>query len=198
MGMLLASMLVLGIDPGTRHLGWGLVRRAGSRLETLAFGVISPSPSLSLAERLVVIEAELVEILTRYRPDVAAVESLFFHKDPQAAAKLGHARGVILLCVMRAKVQLFEYAPAKVKRVIAGGGAADKRQVALMMQALLGLSELPRADATDALALAVTHLRLGPLARVEGPKASGSGSATESPRARLLRLTQLARAKRKG
>jgi crossover junction endodeoxyribonuclease RuvC len=194
-------MLVLGIDPGTRHLGWGLVRRGGGRLEALAHGVISPLISLSLADRLVVIEAELVKIIEQYRPDAAAVESLFFHKDPQAAAKLGHARGVILLCIAREKIALFEYAPAKVKRIIAGGGAADKRQVALMMKALLGLTELPRADATDALALAMTHLRLGPLANPARSLVKGSarlGSATESPRERLIRLTQLARAKRKG
>jgi crossover junction endodeoxyribonuclease RuvC len=191
-------MLVLGIDPGTRHLGWGLVRREGGRLSTLDYGVISPSPELCLAERLVVIERELVSILERHRPDAAAVESLFFHKDPQAAAKLGHARGVILLCVSRANVSLFEYAPAKVKRIVAGGGAADKRQVALMMKALLGLTELPRADATDALALAVTHLRLGPLANMQKARTAKSGSKSESPRERLLRLTQLARAKRKG
>jgi crossover junction endodeoxyribonuclease RuvC len=194
-------MLVLGIDPGTRHLGWGLVRREGSRIASLAHGVISPSPALSLAERLVVIESELDEIIERYRPDAAAVESLFFHKDPQAAAKLGHARGVILLCIARARIALFEYAPAKVKRVIAGRGAADKRQVALMMKALLGLTELPRADATDALALAVTHLRLGPLAKVKSvsaKKSSCSAVTKESPRERLIRLTQLARARRKG
>jgi crossover junction endodeoxyribonuclease RuvC len=191
-------MLVLGIDPGTRHLGWGLVRRERSRLTAVAHGVISPSPELSLAERLVIIETGLVKIIEQYRPDAAAVESLFFHKDAQAAAKLGHARGVILLCVSRAKVSLFEYAPAKVKRIIAGGGAADKRQVALMMQALLQLTELPRADATDALALAVTHLRLGPLVKVASSRITKTGSKEESPRERLIRLTQLARAKRKG
>jgi len=194
-------MLVLGIDPGTRHLGWGLVERKGNRLQTLAYGVISPDPKLPLAERLVVIEVELVAVIERYRPDAAAVESLFFHKDPQAAAKLGHARGVVLLSIARAKVDFFEYAPAKVKRVIAGGGAAEKRQVALMMKALLGLTELPRADATDALALAVTHLRLGSMAKL----APGSGAAPKtlakrlpSPRERLLQLAQVARARRKG
>jgi crossover junction endodeoxyribonuclease RuvC len=194
-------MRVLGIDPGTRHLGWGLVRRVGGRLEALSHGVISPAPSLSLAERLVVIESELVAVLEAQKPHAAAVESLFFHKDAQAAAKLGHARGVVLLVLARAQVESFEYAPAKVKRVIAGGGAADKRQVAMMMKALLGLSELPRADATDALALAVTHLRLGPMAKL---KSSAMGQRLAelqkqaSPRERLLKLAQLARERRKG
>lgn len=187
-------MRVLGIDPGTRHLGWGLVERQSGRLSALAHGVISPKPILTLAQRLVVIERELVEILAKYKPDVASVETLFFHKDPQAAAKLGHARGVVLLTLARAEVALFEYAPAKVKRVIAGGGAADKRQVALMMGALLHLgTELPSADATDALALAVTHLRLGPLAKTVSTTAPG----TASPRERLLSLVKVARERRK-
>lgn len=194
-------MLILGIDPGTRHLGWGLVRRKAGRLESVEYGVISPRPELSLAERLVVLEEQLTSVIERHRPDAAAVESLFFHKDPQAAAKLGHARGVVLLSLARARVAVFEYAPAKVKRVIAGGGAADKRQVALMMKALLGLQDLPRADATDALALAVTHLRLGPLARVSASPTSARGSSQKrqpGPRERLLALAEVARARRKG
>jgi crossover junction endodeoxyribonuclease RuvC len=194
-------MLVLGIDPGTRHLGWGIVQRTGNRLTAIAHGVISPDPSLSLSERLVVIELGLVDVIDRYRPDSAAVESLFFHKDAQAAAKLGHARGVVLLVLARASISIAEYAPAKVKRIIAGGGAAEKRQVALMMKALLGLSELPRADATDALALAVTHLRLGPLAKLQASTATSSTVLQQkgpSPRERLRKLAALARERRKG
>ncbi|MGC4064512.1 MAG: crossover junction endodeoxyribonuclease RuvC [Polyangiaceae bacterium] len=194
-------MLVLGIDPGTRHLGWGIVQRTGNRLTAIAHGVISPEPSLSLSERLVVIEHGLVDVIDRFRPDSAAVESLFFHKDAQAAAKLGHARGVVLLVLARASISIAEYAPAKVKRIIAGGGAAEKRQVALMMKALLGLSELPRADATDALALAVTHLRLGPLAKLQASTTSASTTSLHkgpSPRERLRKLAALARERRKG
>jgi crossover junction endodeoxyribonuclease RuvC len=194
-------MLVLGIDPGTRHLGWGIVQRTGSRLSAIAYGVISPDPSLSLSERLVVIERGLVDVIDRHRPDAAAVESLFFHKDAQAAAKLGHARGVVLLVLARASISLAEYAPAKVKRIIAGGGAAEKRQVALMMKALLGLVELPRADATDALALAVTHLRLGPLAKLQATTTNSAATLLQkgsSPRERLRKLAALARERRKG
>jgi crossover junction endodeoxyribonuclease RuvC len=91
------------------------------------------------------------------------VESLFFHKDAQAAAKLGHARGVVLLALARAGVAIAEYPPARVKRTVVGTGQAEKRQVALMVRALLRLADVPPADAADALALAVTHLRLGPL-----------------------------------
>lgn len=188
-------MLVLGIDPGTRHLGWGLVSREGTRLRHVAHGVISPSATLPLAERLVAIEKELVEVISCHCPDAAAVESLFFHKDAQAAAKLGHARGIVLLVLARAQIATFEYAPAKVKRIVSGHGGADKRQVALMMRGLLNLTSLPRADATDALALAVTHLRLGPLANLGSPQtrlfaAKGTAARGRSERAALARLAR--------
>lgn len=113
-----------------------------------------------LAQRLVAIEQGLSDILRKYRPDAAAVETLFFHKDAQAASKLGHARGVVLLVLSRATIPIGEYSPALVKRTVVGRGAADKQQVGLMMKAMLGLDQLPRSDATDALALAITHLRV--------------------------------------
>jgi len=159
------SVLVLGIDPGTRYLGWGLVRRAGTRLEPVGHGVIRAQQP-QLAERLVSLESELSQVVNRYRPDCGAVESLFFYKDAQAAAKLGHARGVALLVLARAGLEVFEYAPAKIKRVIAGSGGAEKRQVSLVVRALLSLSTVPPADASDALAVALTHLRVGRLAGV--------------------------------
>lgn len=156
-------MIALGIDPGTRQLGWGVVVRNGNRLRHIAHGVIRLDPKLSLAERLHRIDLELGQVVALHRPDVGSVESLFFHKDAQAAAKLGHARGVVLLALARAGVAIAEYPPARVKRTVAGRGQADKRQVAMMIRAVLGLDALPPSDAADALALAVTHLRLGPL-----------------------------------
>ena len=157
------ELVTLGIDPGTRHLGWGVVVRAGNRLRHVAHGVIDLDSKQPLAARLTCLETELDQVIARYRPAVGSVESLFFHKDAQAAAKLGHARGVVLLLLSRAGVEVAEYAPARVKRVIAGKGQADKQQVALMIRALLALPEVPRSDAADALALAVTHLRAAPL-----------------------------------
>ncbi len=154
-------MIALGIDPGTRNLGWGLVARQGNRLSHVSHGIIRLDGRQPLALRLTKIELELERVLVEYRPTVSSVETLFFHKDAQAAAKLGHARGVVLLSLARAGLEVFEYAPAKVKRTVAGGGRADKRQVAAMIQAILRLETLPGPDATDALALAVTHLRLG-------------------------------------
>lgn len=158
-------MLALGIDPGTLHLGWGLVSREGSRLRHLAHGVIHLQGARPLSARLLGIADALTELMATHRPEVASVESLFFHKDPQAAAKLGHARGVVLLCAERAGVPIAEYAPARVKRTIVGNGRADKSQVAHMVRVMLGLSELPPSDAADALALAITELRIGALAR---------------------------------
>lgn len=156
-------MLVIGIDPGTRYLGWGLVHRVGTRLKHVAHGVIAPGAADPLPQRLLTIDTELSKILELYRPSAAAVETLFFHKDAQAASKLGHARGVVMLALCRASVTIAEYSPALVKRTVGGSGAADKRQVALIVKAALGLDELPRSDATDALALAMTHLRVAHL-----------------------------------
>lgn len=156
-------MIVLGIDPGTRNLGWGVVVRSGNRLRHQAHGVIVMDGESPLAARLTVLERELNDVIARFRPDVGSVESLFFHKDAQAAAKLGHARGVVLLCLARASVAVAEYAPARVKRTVTGRGLADKRQVSMLVRATLALSELPPPDAADALALAITHLRAAPL-----------------------------------
>lgn len=151
--------LVIGLDPGTRHFGWGVVDKAGTRLRHVAHGVISPKETAPLGERLVVIEAALLDVVTRFAPNEASIESLFFAKDAQAAAKLGHARGVALLVCARAGLASFEYPPARVKRTVAGAGRAEKAQVAHMVRVMLGLSETPKADAADALAIAVTHLQ---------------------------------------
>src|SRR5262245_41640672 len=156
-------MVILGVDPGTRRLGWGVVTREGSRLRHRGHGVVVLDPDASLADRLAVIETELSDVIRRFGPDTGSVESIFFHKDAQAAAKLGHARGVVLLCLARAGVAVAEYPPARVKRTVAGKGSADKRQVAQIVRVLLGLDGTPELDASDALALAITHLRAAPL-----------------------------------
>lgn len=152
-------MLIVGIDPGTLHLGWGVIRSEGTRLIHVDHGIIHTTAKAELACRLVEIDDALEAMLRDHRPEAGAVESLFFAKDAQAAAKLGHARGVALLRLMRAGVSVHEYPPARVKRAIAGNGQADKHQVGMMVKALLGLRELPAADASDALAVAITHAR---------------------------------------
>jgi crossover junction endodeoxyribonuclease RuvC len=180
-------VIALGIDPGTRRLGWGVVSRTGNRLLHIAHGVIALDGSESIASRLVELESQLTDVIAAHRPTVSSVESLFFNKDAQAAAKLGHARGVVLLCLARAGIPIAEYAPAKIKRTIAGNGQADKRQVALMVRAALALDALPPVDASDALAIAMTHLRLGGLlnALAEAGGADSAAAGVDS-RARVL------------
>src|SRR5580698_8641912 len=107
--------IVLGLDPGTRHFGWGVVERRGTRIVHVAHGIAHTDETSPIAVRLVLIERALVEVLRAHRPAEASVETIFFAKDAQAAAKLGHARGVALLVCARAGLQVYEYAPARLK-----------------------------------------------------------------------------------
>jgi crossover junction endodeoxyribonuclease RuvC len=160
-------MIVVGIDPGSRHLGWGVVRVEANKLTHVAHGVIDTDEHGTLADRLIEIDDALREMLSRHAPDEAAVEALFFAKDAQAAAKLGHARGVALLALRRQGCTISEYPPAVVKRAVAAHGRADKLQVAQMVAAMLALAALPRPDAADALAVAITHVRAAPARALE-------------------------------
>ncbi|MSP24540.1 MAG: crossover junction endodeoxyribonuclease RuvC [Myxococcales bacterium] len=152
-------MRVIGVDPGSRLCGFGVVERAGSRLVHVAHGTLDLADG-ELGDRLVLLEAGLAHAIAQHTPTAAAVESLFFAKNAQSAAKLGHARGVVLLCLRRAGLPVGEYAPAKVKKAIVGSGRAEKGQVARIVARLLGLAELPQPDAADALAVAITHLNV--------------------------------------
>lgn len=152
-------VVVLGLDPGTRRFGWGVVARNGTRLVHVAHGVVALDVDATLASRLTELERALDTVVRDHAPNAASIETLFFHKDAQAAAKLGHARGVALLVCGRAALDIFEYAPARVKRTVAAHGRADKAQVAQMIRVILSLPSLPPSDAADALALAVTHLQ---------------------------------------
>ena len=165
-------MIVLGLDPGTRHFGWGVVQRNGTRLVHLAHGVIDTDVKGPFAGRLVEIERALLAVLETHAPTTASMESLFFAKDAQAAAKLGHARGVAMLVCARAEMDVAEYPPARVKRTIAGNGRAEKTQVAQTIRVLLGLTVLPALDASDALAVAVTHLQASQVLRAAMPEAT--------------------------
>ena len=148
-------MRVLGIDPGTRALGWGLVERVGTRQWHVAHGVIEPPLDGTFADRLVWIDDELAKVIVEHHPDVGAVESIFFSKDAQSAAKLGHARGVVLLRLRRAGLDVHEYPPARVKRSVVGRGRADKHQVARVVppfrgKRIAGSQELDSNIAHDA------------------------------------------------
>jgi crossover junction endodeoxyribonuclease RuvC len=153
------GVTVLGLDPGTRHFGWGVVRRVGTRMTHVAHGVVSVADEGPLGERLVAIESALVDVLARFTPLEASIESMFYAKDASSASKLAHARGIGLLVAARAGLAVFEYPPTRVKRTVTGAGRADKAQVAHMIRVMLGLAATPPSDAADALAIAVTHLQ---------------------------------------
>ncbi len=156
-------MRVLGVDPGTRKTGWGLVERRGTRLVAIASGIIRVGDKKPLPTRLHGIHAHLCQVISEYGPATCAVEDMFFAKYATAAMKLGHARGVVMLAAAQAELQVHEYPPALVKRTVAGRGNASKEQVGRLVGAVLGLRELPGEDACDALAVAVTHLQASSL-----------------------------------
>ena len=155
-------MIVVGIDPGSRHLGWGVLSVLGNRLEHIAHGVIDADDDLPLSKRLVILDDGLREVLAKYSPQEAGVESIFYAKDATAAAKLGHARGVILLALQRSNIAIHEYPPALVKRAVGASGRAEKSQVARVVMSILRLREIPRVDASDALAIAIAHVHSAP------------------------------------
>jgi crossover junction endodeoxyribonuclease RuvC len=148
---------VLGVDPGSLRTGWGVVEVSGARLVLVGAGIIKPKATAPLEQRLLAIYRGLAEVIGEHGPTTAAVEDVFFAKHPNAALKLGHARGVALLAAAEAGLEVTPYAPALVKRSIVGRGQADKDQVARLVATILGAKDLPGADATDALAVAITH-----------------------------------------
>lgn len=155
---------VLGLDPGSVRTGWGVVEWNGERAHGVAAGVIRVPESAPIAERLRQIHSGVCEVLAEHKPDSVAVEDIFFARYPQAALMLGHARGVAVLAAAQADLAVTAYAPAVVKRALVGSGRADKQQVAQLVGVVLGWKDLPSVDATDALAIALTHLnatRLG-------------------------------------
>ncbi len=156
---------MLGIDPGSIRTGWGVVERQGARARGIGAGVIRVSERAPLAERLYAVHRGVAEVLAAHRPDAVAVEDIFFARYAQAALSLGHARGVAILAVAQAGLSVAAYPPAVVKRAVVGSGRAEKQQVARLIAAILELDELPSVDATDALAVAVTHLNAARFAR---------------------------------
>ena len=149
-------MKVLGIDPGTAALGYGIVESAAGRVREIDHGCLETSPDQSLPDRLLAIHALVDELIASHRPDLLAVERLFFSRNVQTAFGVGQARGVVLLAAAQHGVPVREATPNEVKSAIAGYGAADKEQVQRMVQMVLGMAERPRPDdAADALAIAV-------------------------------------------
>ena len=149
-------MIILGVDPGTAALGYGIVERTGGRLRAIDYGCLETSPDLPLPERLLAIHALLSDLIELHEPAVVAVERLFFSRNAQTAIAVGQARGVVLLAAAQHGRVVREATPSEVKSAVAGYGAADKAQVAQMVQLVCGMSALPTPDdAADALAVAI-------------------------------------------
>ncbi len=149
-------MIVLGIDPGTAALGYGIVESTGGRLRSVDYGCLVTSPDATLPERLLAIHRHVDGLIERHRPDVMAVERLFFTKNVQTAFGVGQARGVVLLAAAAHDVPVGEATPSEIKSAIAGDGRADKEAVGRMVQLVLRLATRPAPDdAADALAIAI-------------------------------------------
>ena len=155
--------IILGIDPGTRITGYGVIEHSPHQSVPLDFGCIRPPPDLALEERYKIIFDGVEQLIEKFKPEAIAIESQFVMKNVQSALKLGMAKGMVLLAAARRKIPIFEYAPKKAKQAVVGKGQASKEQVQRMIQTLLRLPKLPEPeDAADALALAICcahHLR---------------------------------------
>lgn len=155
-------MVILGIDPGTATTGYGIIKsqtiktKKQKLLKCLGYGLIQTSPKLSAGERLKIIESQLNKLIKKYRPDILAVESLYFFKNLKTAMPVSQAKGVILLTAAKKKVSVYEFTPLQVKITITGYGKAEKQQVQGMIKYLLNLKEIPKPDdAADALGVAI-------------------------------------------
>ena len=158
------AMRVLGLDPGLRHTGWGVIDVAGNRLRHVADGVVHAPTNLPLAERLVALFRQLNLVIERFHPDEAAVEERFVNKNAATTLKLGVARGVVLLAPAERGLPVAEYSANLVKKSVVGAGHAEKSQVELMVRRLLPGCTVVKADAADALAVAICHAhRVGTL-----------------------------------
>ena len=148
---------ILGVDPGSRITGYGLIETGAGRGRMLLADTIRPGPRLRLPDRLHFIYRRLAELLEEHRPDVAAVETAFYHKSARSALVLGQVRGVVLVAVREAGIEVHEYAPREIKMAVTGNGNASKDQVGFMVRSLLGLGGPVAEDAADALAAALCH-----------------------------------------
>ena len=148
---------ILGIDPGLRRTGWGVLDSEGNRLIFVGCGSVETRETMALAERLLVIHEGPGRVLDRFRPIEAAVEQTFVNKDGVATLKLGQARGVAMLAPAMFGIVVAEYAPNQVKKTVVGAGHADKTQIQAMLKILLPKADPKSADAADALAIAITH-----------------------------------------
>lgn len=150
-------MRVLGLDPGTARIGYGVIHQQGSRYSPVSYGLIESKASVPMMDRLLVLFEETSKLIELFKPDLISIEELFFFKNSTTVISVAQARGVILLAARKSEIPVFEPTPLQVKQGITGYGRADKNQVARMVQMLLNLEKIPKPDdITDALAIAIT------------------------------------------
>ncbi|MBO7244827.1 MAG: crossover junction endodeoxyribonuclease RuvC [Alphaproteobacteria bacterium] len=155
---------ILGLDPGLRHTGWGVIEKDGSRLRFIAAGVINPETENQLCNRLGQLHTDLKKVIEAYQPDEAAVEETFVNNNPTSTLKLGQARGVVLLTPALFNIPVAEYTPNQIKKMVVGVGHADKKQVDMMVRTLLkSVPEKIPPDAADALAISLCHSFMRPI-----------------------------------
>lgn len=154
------AIRIIGLDPGLRRTGWGVVTSEGARLTWIAHGVVAPPETLPFSERLLHLLDGLDAVIAVHAPHEAAVEEVFVNMNPTSTLKLGHARACALLAPARAGVPVAEYATRLVKKAVVGAGGADKAQIGFMVRRLLPAAGEVCADAADALAVAITHAHL--------------------------------------
>ena len=161
----MTTVRILGLDPGSRVCGYGVIDERGGELAYVECGLLTAPEDRTMEARLGELARGLREVIAELAPEIVAVEDVFTHQNPRSAIALAQARGMVLAVVGLCGLAVASYAPALVKKAVSGSGRADKSQIARMVQALIGLRSLPRADATDALAVAITHgRRLRPIA----------------------------------
>lgn len=179
-------MFVLGVDPGLTRCGYGLVRQTGRKPRAVAAGVIRTPAASPLPARLAELADNIDAILAEHRPDVVAIEGVFFQVNVRSAMSVGQASGIVMAAAHRSGSHVVTYTPNEVKLVVAGSGSAPKDQVMRMVAAQLGLAEPPKpADTADALALALCHLAHAPLAE-RVATAAGSGDTNPNQARRTL------------
>lgn len=152
-----SSQIILGIDPGYGITGFGFIKENKGKIEVLAYGVIRTPAKMDFVDRLKILSEDLNDLIKKYKPTIAGVEKLYFAKNAKTAMDVGQARGVILLSLIKANIEIIELTPLQVKQGITGYGKAEKRQVQEMVKRMLNLKTIPQPDdAADALAVAIT------------------------------------------
>ncbi|MDR3504584.1 MAG: crossover junction endodeoxyribonuclease RuvC [Legionella sp.] len=149
--------VILGIDPGSRITGYGLIRQVGQKIEYVDSGCIRTTPTGELSQKLLQIYDGICQLMDHYTPEEVAIEQVFMHQNPSSALKLGHARGVAMVAAASHRVKVSEYSAREIKQTVVGYGAAEKAQVGHMVVSLLALNKAPQTDAADALAIAICH-----------------------------------------